>query len=109
MTSSSIIIETPHGPIRGNQSTNGHNEFLGIRYATAQRFHSPIDVQPWSEVLDATQHGSICPQVPGVLEMMLGFDESTMNEDCLFLNVFTPNGAGAESKLPVLFLPNLWS
>ncbi|MCC6509065.1 MAG: carboxylesterase family protein [Pirellulaceae bacterium] len=28
---------------------------------------------------------------------------SSQSEDCLFLNIWTPSGATAESKLPVLF------
>jgi para-nitrobenzyl esterase len=103
MAKSAITIETPSGQIQGNSASKGHNEFLGIRYATAKRFESPVDIESWDGVLEANQYGSICPQVPGVLEMMLGFDESTMNEDCLFLNVYAPAEAASDSKLPVLF------
>ncbi len=103
MTTSTSTIETPSGLITGNSSLKGHREFLGIRYANAKRFEQPADIESWEGVLNATAHGSICPQVPGVLEMMLGFDETKMNEDCLNLNVFSPAQATSESKLPVLF------
>lgn len=56
--------------------------FLGIRYARAQRFKQPIR-EPFSgKALDASRFGPVCPQV-GVAP-----DESS--EDCLFLNVWTP-------------------
>ena len=76
-------------------------EYLGIPFATAERFQAPIDIESWNGELDATTRGPICPQVPGMLEMMLGFDASTMNEDCLNLNVFTPVNNEA-AALPVL-------
>ena len=95
-------ITTPSGSLRGNSRPDGGCEFLGIRFAHADRLMPPRDITSWDGELDATKFGPICPQVPGMLEAMLGFDGSNMSEDCLNLNVFTrtaPTGAG---KVPVL-------
>ncbi|MEY4360891.1 MAG: hypothetical protein RL391_197, partial [Actinomycetota bacterium] len=45
--------------------------------------------------------GPMSPQVPGMLEQMLGMDLDHMGEDCLFLDVFAPEGATSGSR-PVL-------
>jgi para-nitrobenzyl esterase len=96
------ILTTPSGPIRGNTRSDGGCEFLGIRFAHADRLSPPRDIMSWEGELDATKFGPICPQVPGMLEAMLGFDGSNMSEDCLNLNVFTHNTPTGATKLPVL-------
>ncbi|MEQ1704279.1 MAG: carboxylesterase family protein, partial [Ilumatobacteraceae bacterium] len=75
---------------------------LGIRYARAERFASPT-IEPWQPGSALGQAGPMAPQVPGMLEQLLGMDASTMSEDCLFLNVYAPADATASSKLPVLY------
>jgi len=95
-------ITTPSGSLRGNLRPDGGCEFLGIRFAHADRLMPPHDITTWDGELDATTFGPICPQVPGMLESMLGFDGSNMAEDCLNLNVFTNNAPTGATKLPVL-------
>ena len=95
-------ITTPSGSLRGNLRPDGGCEFLGIRFAHADRLMPPHDITTWDVELDATTFGPICPQVPGMLESMLGFDGSNMAEDCLNLNVFTNNAPTGATKLPVL-------
>ena len=95
-------VSTPSGLLRGNLRPDGGCEFLGIRFAHADRLMPPRDVDSWTGELDATKFGSICPQVPGMLESMLGFDGSNMSEDCLNLNVFTGSAPSDSSNLPVL-------
>ena len=95
-------ITTPSGSLRGNSRPDGGCEFLGIRFAHADRLMPPHDITTWDGELDATKFGPICPQVPGMLEAMLGFDDSNMSEDCLNLNVFTHNAPTGDEKLPVL-------
>lgn len=76
---------------------------LGIRYATAARFEAPVMVpfDPSAGPFDTA--GKLAPQVPGMMENMLGIDVGDMSEDCLFLNVFAPADAEPASKLPVLY------
>ena len=95
-------LNIPAGSIRGNSRPDGGCEFLGIRFAHADRLMPPRDITSWDGELDATKFGPICPQVPGMLESMLGFDGSNMSEDCLNLNVFTNNAPTGATKLPVL-------
>ena len=80
----------------------GITAHLGIRFATAERFEAPVLV-PYDPVATLGEAGPMAPQVPGMMEQMLGVDASHMSEDCLFLNVFAPADATPESKLPVLF------
>jgi para-nitrobenzyl esterase len=100
--SQATTLTTPSGSIRGNTRPEGGCEFLGIRFAHADRLSAPRDIMSWEGELDATKFGPICPQVPGMLEAMLGFDGSNMSEDCLNLNVFTHNTPTGATKLPVL-------
>lgn len=72
----------------------------GIRYASAGRFEAPT-LLPYKQGDELGEFGPICPQVPGMLEQLLGQDVSQMDEDCLYLNVFSPATASSNS-LPVL-------
>ena len=101
MSNSHNVVITPSGSVRGNAISEHQFEYLGIPFATSKRFEAPVDIKSWKGDLDATQRGPICPQVPGMLELMLGFDASTMSEDCLNLNVFTPVN-NTDAGLPVL-------
>ena len=99
------LIDTPLGRMRGAEHQGGL-AFRGIRYAQAPtgaaRFRPPAPVAPWRDVYDATEFGPSAPQP-------VMFDENAplqlpiepTDEDCLFLNVYTPAADGA--RRPVLF------
>ena len=76
------------------------NTTKGIRYASAERF-SPPQLLTYSPGGELGVSGPISPQVPGMLEQMLGQDISQMNEDCLFLDVYAPTETPAGGA-PVL-------
>jgi len=80
---------TENGFIRGI-ATATTNEFRGIPYAAAPvgdlRWKPPQRHARWTTVLDATQFANHCPQPTSA------FGRATDTEDCLFLNVYTPNG-----------------
>jgi carboxylesterase type B len=63
-------IATNRGSITGLISSSGSCEFLGIPFATAKRFENPVDISSWEENFAATAYGPICPQTPGMLEML---------------------------------------
>ncbi|MFM2077032.1 MAG: hypothetical protein RJA49_922 [Actinomycetota bacterium] len=86
-----------------DQPAPGIVRHLGIRFATAARFEAPVLV-PFDAAAGPWDHaGPMSPQVPGMMESLLGLDASSMSEDCLFLDVFAPEGAGPGSNLPVLY------
>lgn len=101
MSSSHHVVVTPSGSVRGSITAAKQFEYLGIPFADSSRFRDPVDIASWDGEIDATVRGPISPQVPGMLEMMLGFDASSMSENCLNLNVFSPTENG-DASLPVL-------
>ena len=95
------VVVAGGGPIRGTITEHGR-AFLGIPYAAPPvgnlRWQPPQPPQPWTAVLDASEFRSSCPQNPGP------FGLASTNEDCLYLNVYTPPVAtpvGLQS-LPVM-------
>jgi len=82
------LAVTDTGVVRGI-ATATTREFRGIPYAAAPigalRWQPPQRPARWTAVLDATQFANHCPQPAGA------FGRATDTEDCLFLNVFTPN------------------
>ncbi|CAB3400822.1 unnamed protein product [Caenorhabditis bovis] len=88
-----INTETADAIIRGYKHPYG-TSFRGIRYAqpplAGQRFKDAIRKDP-SGTIEALAYGNRCVQGDG----------SGTSEDCLFLNIFTPNNATSTSMLPV--------
>ena len=102
------IVTTEHGQVRG-RTDGGVHAFLGISYAAppvgAYRLRPPQPVEPWSGVRDATALGPEPPQPQFDRNDPSGmlFDPAVPGDDCLNLNVWTPD-PGA-SGLPVM----VWS
>lgn len=95
-------VQTNQGPVQGIIK-NGVAEFLGIPYAAPPvgnlRWRPPQPHQPWSQVLNATKFGPICLQTTTTPYS----GPANENEDCLYLNVFTPQiNTGTTEKLPVI-------
>lgn len=76
--------------------------FKGIPYAAAPvgklRWREPQRVAAWEGIRKATNFGASCVQPPSPS----GKRPAAMDEDCLFINVWTP-AKSAEDKLAVLF------
>jgi para-nitrobenzyl esterase len=98
------IARTRQGAVRG-EVTGGVLAFKGIPYAAppfgANRLRPPRPVDPWSGVRDASAYGAEPPQ-PRLTEdpMHLVWDPAVPGEDCLNLNVWTPDPTG--TGLPVM-------
>jgi para-nitrobenzyl esterase len=89
-SSSDPVITTTSGLLQGTVGTTTI-EYLGIPYAAAPagslRWMPPQPYGTWTGILQATKAGSECPQVsPFNSSLVVG------EEDCLFLNVYTPLG-----------------
>jgi len=91
-----IEILTDKGPIRGG-IRGDTRVFLGIPYAApplgTNRWRAPAPVVAWTEVRDASVPGPSCMQKGGGRV-------GPVSEDCLLINVWTPNQA-SEKPLPV--------
>jgi para-nitrobenzyl esterase len=101
--SSAPLVHTAEGPVEG-VVRNRVDTFLGIPYAAppsgAHRWQPPQPVAAWTQTLKATAFGNTCPQIT---ELGVFAGPVSTTEDCLFLNVFTPqNAASSHKKLPVL-------
>jgi para-nitrobenzyl esterase len=88
------IAETTYGQVAG-ESNDGVHTFRGIPYGRPPvgglRFRASQPPEPWTGVREATSFGSIAMQNPSPLEGLFGAAERPpMNEDCLYLNVWTP-------------------
>ena len=115
-------VQTASGRVRGVRS-NGVSRFLGIPYGDdtgKHRFQPAKAPQPWTGVRDCFAPGAQAPQGPIVisgvnsamtpngpgLPIVMAVVRSTAtavpeSEDCLFLNVFTPEASRA-AKRPVM-------
>lgn len=112
-------VDTAHGKVAGLRR-DGVSRFLGIRYGadtSTTRFLPPAPAPDWTGVSDCTAFGNSAPQgrLPNAgqanseaarflatLFGMPGEVPPPESEDCLFLNVWTPE-ASPRAKRPVMF------
>ncbi|HEU4322343.1 MAG TPA: carboxylesterase family protein [Roseiflexaceae bacterium] len=99
VNSDPAVVQTEGGAVRGTVGED-HRTFQGIPYAAPpvgeRRWQSPQPAASWSDIRDATKPGAICPQ-----QAELFADVSSVDENCLFLNITAPHPAGAQPK-PVM-------
>ncbi len=78
------VVATTHGPVRG-QTDAGVAVFRGLRYGAdtgPRRFQPPAPPTPWTTPADAFAYGPASPQNGA---------EPNQSEDCLFLNIWSPD------------------
>ncbi|MFI8521560.1 carboxylesterase/lipase family protein [Streptomyces sp. NPDC085481] len=95
------VVTVEQGPLRG-RNHDGAQEFLGVPYAAPPvgeaRLRAPREPRRWSGVREADRQAPACVQfAPFGLA-----DPSAVSEDCLYLDVYRPEGARAGARLPVI-------
>lgn len=114
------VVDTTSGPVQGLVEDNIHS-FKGVRYAAApvgkQRFMPPQRPEKSAARIDATAFGAPCMQMASGstavptsdynLQLKTVFPTPSEmkidNEDCLFLNVWTPNTDNKKRPVMVWF------
>lgn len=98
------IVKTQSGAIEGVAS-GGVQSFKGIPYAAPPvgdlRWRDPKEAAPWTGVRKGDAYGASCLQKSFGQNDMTPGDVGPMSEDCLYLNVWTPEARG-KGKLPVM-------
>ncbi|PSR52733.1 carboxylesterase [Adhaeribacter arboris] len=96
-------VKTANGLLEGTTEKSGIQAFKGVPFAAPPvgelRWREPQPVKNWTGVRPAKQFGPRAMQLALFGDM--NFRSNGMNEDCLYLNVWTPAKTGKE-KLPVL-------
>ncbi len=100
---SDLVVETTAGRVRGETvaAPGGTpvRRFLGIPYAAPPvgdlRWRAPRPAPPWPGVRDSRAYGPSCPQAAPLASPLPGFRMTETSEDCLSLNVWTPELAGS--------------
>ncbi|KAG6454576.1 esterase E4 isoform X1 [Manduca sexta] len=98
------VVNVEQGRLQGrvvnSPSGRAFYSFQGIPYAKpplgSLRFKAPQPPEPWEGIRDATSEGNVSAQIDYTFTK-----EYTGDENCLFLNIYTPNLDG--EFLPVLF------
>lgn len=94
-------IALSQGRVQG-RAESGVNAFQNLPYAAPPvgplRWRPPVQPVLWSDIRDATRPGAICIQPPANGDPGVG--PLPMSEDCLTLNVWTPQGM--TGALPVM-------
>lgn len=97
-------VNTQFGQIEGIQNGNVY-QFLGVPFAKPPvndlRWKAPEDPEVWTGTLNTTTYAPVCPQKK--FEQGGGGDTIIGNEDCLYLNIWTPQ-VGAGSRPVMVFI-----
>jgi len=102
------VVKTSGGLLAGQAVSAEVAVYKGIPYAAPPigeaRWKPPAPAGTWSGVRDAGRFGPSCIQPLSPPTSVYADDPPRMNEDCLYLNVWTPNGAskGGGGKAPVM-------
>ncbi|KAJ2951245.1 hypothetical protein O0L34_g5646 [Tuta absoluta] len=102
-----VRVKVSQGILEGVEVDNEYGgkifKFKGIPYAEPPvgdlRFKAPRPIKPWQGVRNAKEHGPVC------FQRDLMFEKHTKtqgSEDCLYLNVYSPN-LKPNKPLPVMF------
>jgi para-nitrobenzyl esterase len=98
-----LVVKVSSGLVRGVPRNWSGAKFLGIPYAQPPvgelRWHEPLPAKPWTGIRDAKSYGAPCAQPD--FGWWNHHDALTGQEDCLYLNVVTPQWP-PKDPLPVM-------
>lgn len=115
------IVETTAGKVRG-YTRNGTFIFKGVPYGAptggANRFMPPQKPEPWAGARTALRYGRTCPWSNFIVEsgdnapkgdedaflLYRGNDQAEAGEDCLRVNVWTPEINGAKKRAVMVYM-----
>lgn len=114
-TATAQVVERPipGGPTRidsglvaGKVLESGVQAWFGVPFAAPpvreRRWRAPVPVAPWQGVYNADRKAAECIQPLRAHNINHYFGEEPTSEDCLYLNVWAPEGAQAGDGLPVV-------
>ncbi|MGH8226349.1 MAG: carboxylesterase/lipase family protein [Steroidobacteraceae bacterium] len=98
------VVSIDTGRIQGSTQA-GVTSFKGIPFAAAPvgklRWRAPQPAAKWSGVRQATRFGHDCMQVPSIFS-------NSPSEDCLYVNVWTPEHHGRNLPVMVWIYGGAW-
>ena len=119
-TAENVTVMTEYGAVRGTKVSfpnatgpfKSVRRFLGIPFASPPvgelRFRPPEPPKSWKpDTRDAQQWGNVCiqPEHPMIMDFIkaawANFSEEYLSEDCLYLNVFSPDTNSGPSPVMV--------
>eukprot|EP01043_Picozoa_sp_COSAG02_P070504 COSAG02_NODE_12509_length_1535_cov_0.991643_4_plen_235_part_00 len=95
----SDVVKTKLGSVKGTILQDGTRQFLGVPYADSTRFKPARPVKPWGPaVKDCTGAlpTPVCFQ-PGATNKSQATVPTIMTEDCLVLNIHTPESRSVDA------------
>jgi carboxylesterase type B len=68
---SPVTVQVEKASFKGDYDTSiGIDKFLGVKYATAQRFRRAVPTTyTKAATIDASKFGVACPQIPGTVRL----------------------------------------
>lgn len=106
---SSLQVRTTSGILTGHYNTDWHiREFLGVPFGVPPvgdlRFKAPVPLYSSERTLKVQKFAATCVQPPHIksaINPLLHFNQTSMSEDCLYLNLYAPP-VGEEELFPVM-------
>lgn len=98
-------VTTKLGSIAGVEEEH-FSVFMGIPYAKPPvgdlRWSPPVPPEPWAGILQATNFKEPCPYLEGLLLPTKTEDDFIGDEDCLYLNIWSPKPKATRENFPVM-------